>query len=119
MSDPMGHKPMTRQRSPWVVQPAGAFAHLVPGAVIAKRNVADGLLLVIVGEEPGGWHLSISHHRITGSGPVCVRYPTWDEIVHARDEFLPADRGFVMHLPVASEFVALHDTTFHLHEAPE
>jgi hypothetical protein len=40
------------------------------------------------------------------------------EIADARDVFLPADVACVMHLPRSAEYVALHDTTFHLHEHP-
>ncbi len=46
------------------------------------------------------------------------RYPRWDEIMHARDHLLPSDVGFVMHLPADGEYVALHPTTFHLHQHP-
>jgi len=46
------------------------------------------------------------------------RYPTWDEIADARDQLLPVDVGFVMHLPARGEYVAVHPTTFHLHEHP-
>lgn len=86
------------------------------GCRFARRCVHDGYLVAIVADEPGiGWHLSISHRRPNGD---LVRYPTWDEIAHARDTFLPAELGFVMHLPPAGEYVALHDTTFHLHQHP-
>ena len=44
------------------------------------------------------------------------RYPTWDEIADARDELLPGDVEFVMYLPRSGEYVAVHDSTFHLHE---
>jgi hypothetical protein len=67
--------------------------------------------------------------RTTGLAPLhqlpaigrdqLTRYPRWDEIAHARDELLPADIDFVMWLPRAGDYVALHDTTFHLHEHPE
>jgi hypothetical protein len=83
-------------------------------------NPRDGRLDVLVGQEPIGWHLSTSHKRVKPNGDIELRrYPTWDEIVHARDHLLPADRAFVMHLPKAGEFVALHHTTFHLHELIE
>lgn len=107
-----GARPLTRQRSPW--RHAGTVPTM-PGwqADAHIRNVGDGYLRALVAEEPTGWHLSVSFtdHRGRPS-----RYPRWDELIHARDALLPADRAFVMVLPTADEYVALHDTTFHLHE---
>jgi hypothetical protein len=112
----MNRAPLTRQRSPWVGVPDmttnfdGYVAHWF------HRRVGDGLLWACVGEEPIGWHLSISFRD---QRDQLTRYPTWDEIAHARDELLPDDVDFVMHLPTADEYVALHDTCFHIHEHPE
>lgn len=104
----MEHKPATKQRSPWVLADS-----IIIGPTVAKvfvRNVHDGELSAIVAEEPQiGWHLSISHRR---------RYPSWDEIAHARYELLPGDLGFVMHLPPMAEYVAVHDNCFHLYQHP-
>ncbi|MGL4300873.1 MAG: DUF7694 domain-containing protein [Candidatus Neomicrothrix subdominans] len=108
-----GPKPLTRQRSPWVEQDADPS---LPGALLFSRRVHDGTLWTIVADEPQiGWHLSISF-RDTRSRPT--RYPSWDEIAHARYELLPGDLDFVMHLPPAGEYVAVHPTTFHLHQHP-
>jgi hypothetical protein len=92
----------------------------VPGLVIEgiptaahRRKVHDGILTVLVAEEPQGWHLSISHrHR----RPGMKRYPSWDEIAQARYQFLPGTLTFAMFLPPLQEYVAVHDTTFHLHQ---
>lgn len=88
---------------------------------VYQREVGDGHLSAFVTKEPSGpggcteWHMSISH-RTNDHPPQPGRYPTWDEIAHARYELLPADLPFAMMLPPKSEYVALHDTTFHLHE---
>lgn len=82
-----------------------------------ERRVHDGTLRVLIGNEPMGLHMSISWRG--HSDRQASRYPTWDEIADARDTFLPDDRTFAMILPPASEYVAVHDTTFHLHELPE
>lgn len=120
---PTRRDPATRQRSPWIQQPQDpAIAALVAseghGAWVPAmwtRNVSDGVLMALVGEEPEGWHLSISHGR--GGRPG--RYPTWDEQADAREMLLPADVAFVMHLPAeSSPCVATHPTTFHWHEHP-
>ena len=104
-------QPLTRQRSKWV--------HLGPMVLDGieeqtwYRNVGDGRLAVIVGVEPEGWHLSISFadHRGRNS-----RYPSWDEIADARYTLVPDDVTMVMFLPPPEEYVAIHKTTFHLHE---
>ena len=109
----MERTPLTRQRSPWLPVDGpvlGDWPHAWYG-----RHVADGSLMACVGEEPMGHHLSISYRSHRGA---MSRYPTWDEIAGARDALLPPDVEFVMVLPPAGEYVALHDTTFHLHEHP-
>lgn len=111
--------PLTKQRSPWVE--IDTSAQLGADCRWLTRNVHDGTLAVCVAREPLGpagqleWHLSISHRDHRGQHR---RYPTWDEIAHARYELLPDDVGFVMYLPPPAEFVACHPTTFHLHEDP-
>lgn len=109
----MEAKPITRQRSSWQHQDTTSIQGIP--ATVHRRNVHDGQLRAFVAQEPTGWHLSISFvdHRGAWS-----RYPTWDEITHARSELLPADVGFVMHLPPDGQYVAVHDTTFHLYEHP-
>lgn len=116
-----GHKPTRKQRSKWVESSPGPVASLIGsdyGVRVWQRNVHDGHLTAVVAEEPLGWHLSISH-RTNTVPPKPGRYPTWDEIAHARYELLPHALDFVMHLPPPDEYVAVHDTTFHLHEHPE
>jgi len=106
-------RPLTRQRSPW--RHDAERDHHIYGVPITvwRRNVGDGLLTCLVGDEPEGWHLSISFADKRGRGS---RYPRWDEIADARYQLLPPDLEVVMHLPPPEDYVALHDTTFHLHE---
>jgi hypothetical protein len=123
-------KPITKQHSEWFPidedSQVGRVKRLLldEGAVsveILWRNVHDGELRVIVADEPqaGGWHMSISHmRRAKGGDWVADRYPSWDEIADARYGLLPEDMDMVMHLPPPDQYVALHDTTFHLHEHP-
>jgi hypothetical protein len=85
-------------------------------------EVTDGRLMVIVAKENEAWHLSISHRSrllspFDGS-PIPGRYPTWDEIAHARYALLPDDRTFGILLPPKAEYINLHPTCFHLHEVP-
>lgn len=110
----MNRSPISRQRSSWVE--SEALTILGRAVRSFRRRVNDGVLVAIVGDEPTGWHLSISFRD---QRELLTRYPRWDEIADARDALLPGDIGFVMHLPPADEYVALHDTTFHLHEHPE
>ena len=109
----MHRQPITQQRSAWTLSQRGEILGYPNEWYI--RNVSDGRLTACLAEEPTGWHLSISHL----SHGNRKRYPTWDEIAHARDELLPADMDFVMFLPKAGDYVSLHETTFHLHEYPD
>jgi hypothetical protein len=77
-----------------------------PIAGVRAYRTASGCV-VLVGLEPAGWHLSISHPS---------RYPTWDEIADARYELVPDGAHMAMLLPPRAEYVALHPTTMHLHE---
>jgi len=109
-------KPLTRQRSPWMEVKEHTDIEVFLGAKVFHRRVADGTLFAIVAEEPEGWHLSISfrNHR-----RELTRYPHWDEIADARYKLLPDDITMAMLLPPPEEYVAVHDTTFHLHELRE
>lgn len=81
-----------------------------------QREVSDGHLSVLLAHEPDGWHMSISHRVVTPTGTMPGRYPTWDEIKDARYRFCPDDITMAQLLPPKSEFVNLHETTFHLWE---
>lgn len=106
--------PITRQRSKWEIvttDQIDGYPNVWHG-----RRVGDGTLLACVAEEPTGWHLSISFRNHRGD---YSRYPHWDEMIHARESLLPDDVEFVMVFPRAANYVAVHKTTFHLHEHPE
>lgn len=110
----MKHKPLSTIRSEWIEMQGGAQIIQGVEAKWFQRRCGDGILAACVSDEPIiGWHLSISFRDNKGR---LSRYPRWDEIVHAREELLPHDLGFTMGLPRLDEYVALHDTTFHLHE---
>ena len=104
-------KPLTRQRSEWIEREGMTILDVTER--VFTRRVGDGTLTVIMAQEPDGWHLSVSFkdNRHHGS-----RYPRWDEIADARYRLLPDNVTMVMFLPPPEEYVALHDTTFHLHE---
>lgn len=106
-----------------VPQPDLIRAHY-PGTRVWQREVHDGHLSVLVGREliklNNGdqrllWHLSISHRTCT-QPPKPGRYPTWDEIRQAREQFVPDDVTVAMLLPPKAEYVNEHATTFHLWE---
>lgn len=92
-----------------------------PGTQLFDRKIEDGFLRVMVAppNQQTGWHLSISHNSLI-SGPngetVPGRYPSWDEIVEARYEFLPGEIHVAMILPPRAEYINVHNTCFHLHE---
>ena len=114
--------PLTRQRSAWEPFDA-ATVDTIRGLITAaggddftawRRRVHDGVLEAFASHEPIGWHLSVCHHA--ENDRRAPRYPTWDEIADARYRLLPGDLDMVMHLPPPAEFVAVHETTFHLYE---
>lgn len=117
----MSRDPLTKQRSAWVEDTTTALkldetmgGALEPDLRLFRRNVHDGQLRAMTGTMPGiGFHLSISHIRPSGQPG---RYPTWDEIAHARYELCPPDITMAMLLPPEAEYVAVHPTTFHLHQ---
>jgi hypothetical protein len=114
-----GPNPLTRQRSPWTRHEAWSTAVADSFGIVADgwmRRVHDCVLMALVAQEPTGWHMAIFH--CPNSPKSAGRYPSWDELAAARYELLPDDRDFVMHLPPPAEYVAVHDTTFHLHEHP-
>jgi hypothetical protein len=111
------HTPLNVQRSDWRAMGDGIPDPGDPSRVTPRyeRNVHDGRLRAFAGDETQiGWHMSISFvdHRGHAS-----RYPTWDEIMHARTALLPADLAFVIRFPAEGEgYVAAHMSTFHQHE---
>lgn len=107
-----GPKPLTRQRSRWIEHDT----IILDGRQTAvwRRNVHDGTLTLMAALEPQGWHLSISH-RPTGRSK---RYPSWDEIIDARYDFVPDEVTMALILPPREQYIAIHDTVFHLHQIP-
>lgn len=82
------------------------------------KDVEDGRLQVLTNATPEGFHLSISHLVLDEDNtPAPGRYPTWTEILEAREFFTNPQVRFVMHLPTKEEYVNIHETTFHIWEA--
>lgn len=73
--------------------------------ILSRDDLQDGRDVGLI--LPGRWHLSISHPD---------RYPTWDEIVEARDRLLPQDLHFCMVLPPREFWMSIHRNCFHLYE---
>lgn len=113
-----GPRPLQIQRSPWVPVDLNLLPEAIGGVAVLwyRRYVNDGTLYACVADEPQGWHMSVSFRDKRNK---LSRYPRWDELTHARYHLLPADIDVVMHLPPPTEYVAVHDTTFHLHQHPE
>jgi hypothetical protein len=80
------------------------------GTTLTGLFMVNGFLQVMVSEELGLMHLSVSHPR---------RYPTWDEIRDLRYQFLPNDRTFAILFPPKEQYVNVHENCFHLHEVPQ
>lgn len=125
MTDRPG-SPITRQISEWepnevdvevmrILRNAGC-----KDVAVWDRNVHDGTLRAIRSCDPPNhlWHLSVSHTRQGKRPNRKARYPTWDELADARYELLPGNINVVMYLPPEEDFVDVHETCFHLYEAP-
>ena len=90
--------------------PHGLYAANLGLEPNAKRY-RMGECAIIAGSTPGtGWHLSISHP---------TRYPTWDEIAHARYKLIPDAVVMGMLLPKSFQYVNVHPNCFHLWQIPD
>lgn len=65
-----------------------------------------GECIICVGKDEQ-WHMSISCKS---------RYPTWDEISHARYNLIPDEVTMAMLLPPMAEYVNIHPNTMHIWE---
>jgi hypothetical protein len=67
-----------------------------------SRQVRDGELRSVVSCEPPDyhWHLTITHVK---RGRHRERFPTWEEITHARYELLPSKLTMALYLPSIEE----------------
>ena len=69
-----------------------------------KGYVSKNGLKVLVSNDHGRWHMSISRDD---------RIPNWHEIKSARERFLPIGKHFVMALPPPQHYVNVHPFTLH------
>jgi hypothetical protein len=76
----------------------------------SAQQFKRGPLTVLLAQEEGRWHLSIS---------TPTRYPTWDEIADARYDLLPDALRMAMLLPPRAEYVNAHPYCFHLWETQD
>ena len=68
-----------------------------------------GGCLIQVGLSEEGWHLSISAKN---------RYPTWDEVAHARYELLPENITMAMLLPPMDDYINIAENCLQIWEVP-
>ncbi len=83
---------------------------LEPGAKYYRMGHCSVILGIIpesANTDYPGYHISVSHQK---------RYPTWDEIAHARYSLIPDDVTMVMVLPPSEDYVNLNEHTFQLHQ---
>ncbi|KKK50042.1 hypothetical protein LCGC14_3129000, partial [marine sediment metagenome] len=98
--------PVIREREiPEVAQRLEGKFGVQPNSKYYKMGVCN--IIVSPPTDGAGWHLSISSTK---------RYPTWDEIAHARYELLPDEILMMMELPPKGEYINIHENTFHLHQ---
>lgn len=92
------------------------------GELVARafsRRVRDGDLVAIVAHEPVGpggalrWHLSVAHRPRRRRWR---RYPTFDEVAHARYELGPRGTAMALVVPGLGSYVGLEGTVLHLVE---
>lgn len=107
----------SREREPGAVveRPDLVVAHMatmrehgIPAGMVKGLRIATmGKCRIIVAQEQGRWHLSISHPW---------RLPTWDEINAARDAMIPADVWLCQPMPPKAFWINLHAYCLHLWE---
>lgn len=73
----------------------------VPGA----RAFKMGQCKVILSQDMGLWHISVSHPK---------RYPSWDEVKAARYQLIPDDVTMAMILPPPEYYVNTHENTLQM-----
>ncbi len=74
---------------------------------LGTRAYRMGECSIIVSHSSAGWHISIAHP---------ARYPSWDEIAHARYRLVPNDVCMALLLPPQEEYVNLHSNCFQMWE---
>lgn len=93
-----------------------------PYVQVYQAEVEDGHLTVIVGQEPSGWHLSISHRKNLvdpfSGRHLPGRIPHYEELKAARYRFCPMEVCMAQLFPGEADFVNEHPTTLHLWEVP-
>lgn len=84
-----------------------------------SKPTGDGELRFIIAEEMGGWHLSVTHAKRSKGGLFTAgRYPTWLELVEARQAALETETEFAVLMPGPAELEEVPDATLHLYEFP-
>lgn len=106
------------QRLKWI-----PVSHLPHGARGYYASCDDGFLRAIVGLEPAGkdgemiWHISVSH---VNKSLKHDRYPSWDELKHAKYQLVPDDVPMVLIFPSkAAKYVDVSPNCLHLWQAEE
>lgn len=59
----------------------------------------------LISHEGGLWHVSVSHPQ---------RYPTWGELISAREHFIPDHVAMAMAVPPSAEYSDVQQTCLHL-----
>lgn len=104
-----------RSQSEAVPDPVMNPALSVDYRQFGQRDIFEykmGDCLIILARMPVSerWHMSIS---------TAHRYPTWDEIAHARYSLIPDDVVMAMVLPSREDYINVHNYCFQLHEIDE
>ena len=92
-----------------IIQPRAKWVHKGCAPMTTCQWYQWGDVRVFSGQEPSGWHLSIS---------TPYRNPTWEEIKQARYDLCPRDITMAMILPPTDQYVNVHNFCFHLHQIP-
>lgn len=104
----------------WREVPPGEVAYLSPGARVFQRTLTPiTALQVIVSQDDGAWHLSLSHRTYDQHGRTKPgRLPTYEELKEARYRFVPDDVTMAQLFPPSADWVNVHETTLHLWQVP-
>jgi hypothetical protein len=85
------------------------------GMFLIPDGPCGNALLVIVSDEMGWEHVSVSPRRVVPDGSISIeRTPTWEEMCWVKDLFWGEEEAVIQYHPPKSKYVNCHAYCLHL-----